>query len=64
MKFLFDWVRSLRRKPLDFESQRLHTFDHGWTNPHVDVRDLAAAGFFARGLDLVECRFCGGQLHK
>lgn len=72
LEFVLNLSHPFRRKDLDYERQRLRTFQHGWTNSHVDVRDLAAAGFFYKGTtraentksDLVECHFCGGQLHQ
>lgn len=59
-----------RHGNMDFERQRVASFV-GWTNCHVRVSDLAAAGFFYAGTlraensqsDLVQCYFCRIKLY-
>lgn len=49
---------------LKFEIHRFGTFD-SWTNPYVNSRDLAKAGFFFTRIgDCVKCAFCSNILKQ
>jgi len=49
---------------LRLQSFRLQTF-HDWSNDHVNVLDLASAGFFFSGVnDMVQCAFCRKRLNN
>lgn len=44
---------------MNYERERLKTFEHGWTNYSVDPHKLAKTGLYFIGReDIVRCQFC------